>query len=369
MPPIGYRGDSPRPEFPRVVDRQRATAAAALRKGGSLSHHFDTPTARQDPRLNLCDMYLFAGSPLTTVMAMTVNPAVTAQTSAPFRDEAVYAFRFDTNGDRREDVSFKVRFDEREDSQSFDVIRADHAPDGLDGDVIVSARLGVATEGTTPGVRAFAGVVRDAFAGDAAALEEFKAAFADGRYEPAAFGNHVNFFHDRSVAAIVVEVPNTLIGNDIQVHAWSTVSLCGHAAEQQVARWGLPLFTHVYLPDAEVRERFNRSRPSDDASIFVDATMDTVSRYTRLAGSAADPDAYGRRVAALFGSLTLPYQLGTVASFDYTGFNGRALRDNVMDIVLSLLTNSPLGAGIRPDPMLIYADFPYLQPVSSADPH
>jgi hypothetical protein len=334
-----------------------------------LSHHFDTPTAREDARLNLCDMYLFAGSPLTTVMAMTVNPAATAQTSAPFRDEAVYAFRFDTNGDRSEDVSFKVRFEEREGSQRFDVIRAEHAPDRLDGDVIVTARLGVTTEGATPGVRAFAGVVCDAFAGDAAALESFEAAFADGRYEPAAFGNHVNFFHDRLIAAIVVEVPNTLIGNDIQVHAWSTVSLCGHAPEQQVARWGLPLFTHVYLPDAEARERFNRSRPSDDATMFVDATVDTVSRYTRLAGSTADPEAYGHRVAALFGSLTLPYQLGTTASFDYTGFNGRALHDNVMDNVLSLLTNSPLGTGIRPDPTLIDSDFPYLQSVSGGDCH
>jgi Domain of unknown function (DUF4331) len=331
-----------------------------------LSHHFDTPTAREDARLNLCDMYLFAGSPLTTVMAMTVNPAATAQTSAPFRDEAIYAFRFDTNDDRREDVSFKLRFEKREGSQSFDLIRADHTPDGLDGDVILTARLGVTTRGATPGVRAFAGVARDAFAGDAAALENFKAAFADGRYEPAAFGNHVNFFHDRLIAVIVVEVPNTLIGNDVHVHAWSTVSLCGHAPEQQVARWGLPLFTHVYLPDAEMRERFNRSRPSDDATMFVNATVDTVSRYTRLAGSTADPEAYAHRVAALFGSFTLPYQLGTTASFDYTGFNGRALHDNVMDNVLTLLTNSPLGTGIRPDPKLINTDFPYLQPVSGA---
>jgi hypothetical protein len=39
-----------------------------------MSHHFDTPTAREDPRINVCDFYLFAGSPGHTVMAMTVNP-------------------------------------------------------------------------------------------------------------------------------------------------------------------------------------------------------------------------------------------------------------------------------------------------------
>ena len=41
-----------------------------------MSHHFDTQFAKEDPSLNLCDLYLFAGAPGTTVMAMTVNPDV-----------------------------------------------------------------------------------------------------------------------------------------------------------------------------------------------------------------------------------------------------------------------------------------------------
>jgi hypothetical protein len=81
-----------------------------------------------------------------------------------------------------------------------------------------------------------------------------------------------------------------------------------------------------------------------------------------MAGSTDDPEAYGLRVARLFETLTLPYDLGTVASFDYTGFNGRSLRDNVMDNMLSLLTNSPLGTGIAPEPARFSPTFPYLQP-------
>ncbi len=27
-----------------------------------MSHHFDTPTALEDPRINLCDFYLFRGA-------------------------------------------------------------------------------------------------------------------------------------------------------------------------------------------------------------------------------------------------------------------------------------------------------------------
>ncbi len=341
-----------------------------------MSHHFDTPTGREDPRLNLCDFYLFAGADAgTTVMVMTINPAANGGTAAPFRDEAVYAFRFDTDNDRCEDVSFKVRFGdvvhlpsrtaEPGHAQEFEIRRADHAPNGLDGELLASGRTNEIVYGQDRS-QVFAGVVNDPFAGDAAALEAFKAAFVRGDYTPEAFRNRVNYFHDRTVAAIVLEVPNRLIAHTARVNSWTTVSLYGHAPEQQVARWGLPLLTHLYLGDVDLREQFNRTRPSEEISRFTSSIVSTVAEYTTKAGSTADPDAYARRVAELFGSLTLPYELGSVASFDYTGFNGRSLRDNVMDNMLSLLTNSALGTGIGPDPSRFTRTFPYLQPVMTA---
>ena len=330
-----------------------------------MSHHFDTPTAREDPRLNICDFYLFDGAPGSTVMAMTVNPSAAIDTAAPFRDEALYAFRFDTDGDSREEVSFTVGFGEvvhTADGHGQSVeLRHATATDAATADggrVVASGTTGAITFAEN-GVRMFAGVVNDAFGGDAAAVTTFKDAYLAGRYEPEAFDNHVNFFAGRTVAAIVVEVPNTLIGANTKVQAWATVSLHGHAPEQQVARWGLPLFTHLYLNDDDLRESFNRTPPSGDNAPFITATIDTVTRYVTLAGTAPDPAAYARRVADLFGPMTLPYTIGTPAAFDYTGVNGRALADNVMDNVLSVLTNSPLGTGIAPDPERISAEFPY----------
>ncbi len=44
----------------------------------------------------------------------------------------------------------------------------------------------------------------------------------------------------------------------------------------------------------------------------------------------------------MFGPITLPYTA-----------------DNVMDNMLSVLTNSPLGTGIAPDPGRISEEFPY----------
>jgi hypothetical protein len=332
-----------------------------------VSHHFDSPTGREDPRLNLCDVYVFAGEANTTVMALTVNPAAASDTAMPFRGEAVYTFHFDTDLDRHENVSFAAEFalsnkTDGGEVQTFAVrrfVHTGHGPAG--GDVLVSGVVGRSASGSNS-ARAFAGVVHDPFAGDAAALNTFKGALQRGEYRPDSFENHANYFHDRTVAGIVVEVPTDLISQTSRVDMWATVTLHGHAPDQQVARWGLPLFTHIFLRDDELREQFNRTPPPEDDATFVSSTVDTVTRYVTASGAVADPAAYARRVASLFGSFCLPYELGSTASFDFAGFNGRALNDNVMDVMLTLLVNAPLSTGIRPDPARFTADWPYLLP-------
>src|SRR3984893_15656438 len=77
-----------------------------------MSHHFDTKLAKEDPSLNLCDFYLFDGPSGNTVMAMTVNPDVRLSAPDTLHPEGLYAFRFDLNGDAREEVTFKFRFGE-----------------------------------------------------------------------------------------------------------------------------------------------------------------------------------------------------------------------------------------------------------------
>jgi hypothetical protein len=72
-----------------------------------------------------------------------------------------------------------------------------------------------------------------------------------------------------------------------------------------VARWGLPLFTHLFLNDDDLREAFNRTTPADDNAAFVASTVDTVTKYVTLAGTSPKPAAYARRVAELFGPITL----------------------------------------------------------------
>src|SRR5215475_5101175 len=119
-----------------------------------MSHHFDTKLSAKDPSLNLCDFYLFDGPSGKTVMAMTVNPDVGLSAPDTLHQEGLYAFRFDLNGDAREEVTFKFRFsephhvngDEHTHIQKFEVRRATGADAvrGADGELLVEGETGTA---------------------------------------------------------------------------------------------------------------------------------------------------------------------------------------------------------------------------------
>ena len=341
-----------------------------------MSHHFDTPTAREDPRINVCDFYLFEGAPGATVMAMTVNPDAGLSAPDSFREEGLYAFRFDLDGDAREELTLKLRFGTVEHSaqnehrhvQSFEVRRSVGAlaTQGLDGDIIASGRTGETIDAAA-GVRVFAGLAPDLFAGDGVALARFRtAAFQDNRFDPEAFLNRKNLFERRNVSAIVLEVPTPMIGKG-RVRSWATASLLGHAPEVQVSRWGLPLITHVFMPDEDMHEAYNRATPVADFAQFASQIGKAAAMLTGLAGSAAEPEEYAKRLIEKLCPTTLPYELGTAASFDFAGINGRALADDVMDVVLTLATNTALGDGVRPDAKRIRPEFPYFGEPYSGD--
>jgi hypothetical protein len=343
-----------------------------------MSHHFDTPTAREDPRINVCDFYLFGGSPGHTVMAMTVtvNPDAGVAAPATFRDEALYAFRFDLNGDAKEELAFKVRFDpvehasgdEHRHVQHFEVRRSSgaQASKGMKGDLIATGMTGAPVSAKN-GVKAFAGLAPDLFAGDAQALGKFRAALAqENRFAAEAWENRKNFFARRNITAIVLEVPTEMIGRG-RIHAWATASLYGHAPEVQVSRWGLPLITNVLIPDEAVKEIYNRTGPAEDREKLGPALSQFTARVSGLAGSTPNPAEYGRQVVDRLCPVMLPYELGSDAAFDFAGFNGRALGDDVMDVIITLASNVALADGVAPDRTRMRPDFPYFGPAFTAE--
>jgi hypothetical protein len=334
-----------------------------------MSHHFDTKLSKEDPSLNLCDFYLFDAPSGKTVMAMTVNPDVGLSAPDTLHPEGLYAFRFDLNGDAREEVTFKFRFGEprhRDGSEHTHiqplVVRKATGEDALRGDAgesLVEGETGLVA--TNSDLRTYAGTAPDLFVANAGFRAFMTAFYNEQRYDRNAFLNQRNPFAGRNVTAIVLEVPSELIGRGT-INAWATISLFGHAPEVQVSRWGLPMVTHLFLNDPnhpEVKEQFNASVPSEDRERFGQAIADVAEKMTRYAGSAADPAEYGRLLAARLCPNTLLYELGTPAAFEVAGFNGRALGDDALDVMLTLAANTPMVDGLAPDRGRMRKDFPY----------
>jgi hypothetical protein len=334
-----------------------------------MSHHFDTRLAKEDPSLNVCDFYLFDGAPGMTVMAMTVNPDVGLSAPDTLHPEGIYAFRFDLDGDAREEVAFKFRFGEphHRDSgehthvQRFEVRKSTgEEAGGIVGELLVESETGKVD--TESDVHVYVGTAPELFAGDAFALHTFLVGFYQNqRCDEDAFLHRQNFFAKRNLTAIVLEVPNQLIGKG-KVRAWATISLYGHAPEMRVSRWGLPLMTHLFFNDPnaqDVKEQFNTSVPSEDIDRFSKAIADFTEKMTTYAGSAADPAEYAKQLVGRLCPVMLPYALGTPAKFGQTSFNGRPLGDDAMDVMLTLASNKPIADGVAPDRSRIRKEFPY----------
>lgn len=323
-----------------------------------MSHHFDTARARADARLNICDMYLFRGARAdTTVMILTTSPDAGVFAPASLHPEGLYAFRFDTNGDAREDVVFEVR--PSHEGGHYEVARNVDGPTAS-GDLLLEGQFGEPAAGH--GVRAFIGTAADLWAADAFGFfTVVNALHQENRFAADAFEHHNNLFKNRNVVATVLEVPNSLIGAG-QLHGWATVSLHGHAPLTQVYRWGVPLFTHLFLSDpatGDLADRFHVTTPADDVAAFSAAVEVFAATLARQAGAVPDPDAHGRQIARLLCPAMLPYTIGTPARFEPHNFNGRPLDVDAFDVMLTTGSGLPITDGVAPDTSRIRAEFPY----------
>jgi hypothetical protein len=334
-----------------------------------MSHHFDTKQAKENPSFNICDMYLFKGTPETTVMVMTVNADSGISGLDTLHEEGLYVFRFDLDGDAREDVVFKFRFgapshvdgDEHRHVQSYRVIRAESTQIAGDaGEVILEGQTGAIASDV--GVKAFVGTAPELWAANAIGFFDFLGAlYGQDRFDTDVFRNPQNFFAQRNVTALILEVPDALVGAG-RVGAWATLSLYGHAPEVQISRWGLPLFTHFFLSNPErpdLPEKFHNTGPAQDVELFGKAVSGFVKKLADSAMSTGRAEAYGELIASRLCPVMLPYEIGTPAVFSLSEFNGRPLGTDAFDVMLTLGANVPVMDAVHPDRSKIQDGFPY----------
>ena len=181
-----------------------------------MSHHFDSPTAIADGRINLCDLFVFPGVPGTTTLILTVNPDAGRSSATTFRPDALYEFVVAGDGGTREDIAFRVTFTEPDNAgnQQLRVLRADGAAarHGTEGTLLGEGHIGEVFPLGAGGL-AWAGLAADPFTADGIALAGFLAGLAAGQYDPGAFtSSPSNIFAGRDVTAVALQVPDADLG-------------------------------------------------------------------------------------------------------------------------------------------------------------
>ncbi|MBB4693436.1 DUF4331 family protein [Paractinoplanes abujensis] len=333
-----------------------------------MSHHLDSPLARQDPRLNITDQYVF-DAPGATVFAMNVRTSL-AGDGVPlgFHDEGRYEFKVHLDGSTVENLTFRIVFDAQDDAgQSYRVFRlsgADATDDTATGVEIAGGRTGEAVAGDG-GLRVWAGRAAEPFSLDLRQLGAIDQVVQHGQsVDLAPPADVASTFAGSTVSTIVLQVPDTdadlSAGRSIRV--WSVAKLATDAGGwRQINRAGLPMIWPIFRDhDSEVSSRANETQPAGDRDAYGKATENLIRATVQLLGTTTRPDAYAATVVERIFPDTLPYVTGTAAAFSFAGFNGRRLGDNAPEVMFSLVTNAAVSTGLTATASS--EQFPYVIP-------
>jgi hypothetical protein len=324
-----------------------------------MSHHYSGPNfgfPYGDARLDFTDLYAFPkpGNPSKSILVMNVHPSAFVNppgptTAEPFAPEALYELKIDTNGDAVADIAYRVRFSASGDGSQTATLRrvggAQAARTGDGGQVIVeSAQVSTGRDAlvTEAGeYRFFAGWRSDPFFFDTLGILN-NLQFT---------GN--DFFADKNVCGIVLEVPNSDLGAK-RVGVWARTLIGGVEDWVQADRGALPAQA-VFLVGTE-RDAYLTGEPADDGrfvSVFAHALEHS--------GGYAPEEA--RRAAQTLLPDVLCYDPARPASFPS---NGRTLTDDAGDAFVSIFTNGKVTEDkVGPHSDLL-PEFPYLGPPHKA---
>jgi hypothetical protein len=324
-----------------------------------VSHHLDSPIARQDIRLDITDLYVFRGE-TGTVFAINVCHSIFGPIPAPgYHPEGMYEFKVDLNGDAVEDLTYRIKFKERDEhgKQTYTVWRlrgADAADPEAAGTVVAK---GITDEflATPTGLRVWAGKAGDPFWIEPDVLHAVGHAFQDGTLINLSgwdSSRAKNLFAGHTVHSIVLEIPDKELladaGGSRRIGVWAVSTLATDAGGwRPINRVALPMIHPLFTQfNEDLGNRLNAGRPGDDFSTHGATVAKAVAGVVAANGTAEDPRAYGEKVAHRFCPNILPYEVGTPAVFGFAEWNGRSLTDNAPNVMFSIAANTPVSLGI-----------------------
>jgi Domain of unknown function (DUF4331) len=324
-----------------------------------MSHHYSGPDfafPNGDARLNSTDLYVFPkpGDSSKTILILDTHPSFGVNppgptTTDPYATNALYEVMIDTNGDVVADISYSVRFAASQGGELTATVRRIEGTrserTGNEGAVIVEgAPVSTSSKAIVTDAgdyRFFAGWRSDPFFFDVqGALNDLKFTGQD-------------FFADKNICSIALEVPNSQLGSK-SLKLWAR-TLDGTSGSYVQSDRNARSSQEPFLGGDE-KSAYITGEPANDAR-FVPVFAHSLEH----AGGYTPEEA--TRVAATQLPDVLPYEPGREASYPT---NGRALTDDVEAYFLPVLTNGKVtGDGVKPHTDLL-AEFPYVGPPHNA---
>lgn len=319
-----------------------------------MSHHYSGPDfgfPHGDARLDFTDLYAFPkpGDAAKSILIMNVHPSIGVNpqgptTPEPFAPNGLYELKIDLDGDATADLAYRVSFSSADDGIQVATVRrvkgAPAAGTGADGDAIVErapVSTGSRAHVTAAGdYRLFAGWRSDPFFFDA--LGALSQNFTGS-----------DFFGDKDVCSIVLEIPNTDLGSR-PIGVWARTLVNDAGKWVQVDRGARPQQEPFLAGDDKAT--YLAGEPANDAR-FIPVFAHSMEH---LGGRTPD-DAV--RVARTLLPDILIYDSKRPAMFPD---NGRSLTDDVVDVLFPIFTNGKVTTdNVGPHADLL-DEFPYVGP-------
>ena len=322
-----------------------------------MADHLDAPglmSPGMDARIDITDVYAFRkpGNPSKSILIMNVNP-LAPSFADEFNSAALYQLSVETDGDAIADLAFRFTFTPEAAGHQKGKVRmvtgGAAARLSASGDTLIEGAP--VSFGSDPivteadGYRFFAGLRSDPFFFDLLGfLNDFHFTGSD-------------FFIDKNVFSMVLDVPNRALGTNPNVGIWSRCNKPVSGKLTQIDRMGRPAINTVFN-HLTSKNIFNSITPNKDRTTLNGDTPPVTFEASFI--STLESFGYSSTDATTIAEILLPDLL----TYDYSspaGFlNGRNLTDDVIDIELSLVTNGAVTSdGVGPHTDLL-DHFPYL---------
>ncbi|GIH25778.1 hypothetical protein Aph01nite_40880 [Acrocarpospora phusangensis] len=324
-----------------------------------MSHHLDSPLARQDPRLDITDLYVFRGERGTVFVTGHSHSFAGQDIPRGLHPDGRYEIKIDGDGDAVEDLTYRFTFDAHDEHghQAFRLHRltgTEARDDSAGGELIAEGRTGTVSE-VDGGGRVWAGEAGDPFWIEPHVLHAVGRAFHTGTaidlsdWNPAQAKNP---FAGHTIYAIVLEIGDRellpVAGPGREVGVWALTSLAtDDGGLRPVNRAGHPMIHPLFTQfDEDLGDRLNLNAPAEDLALHGKIVADMVAGVVGACGTAEDAGSYAQSVVSRIFPNVLPYTLGTHAVYGFAEWNGRSLTDNAPDVMFSFAANTPVTIGL-----------------------